>query len=35
MVVILIVGIIVDSVLGRAERAVRQRWGLVDAAEVA
>jgi NitT/TauT family transport system permease protein len=33
MVVILVVGILVDSVFGRAERAVRRRWGLVDAAE--
>jgi len=35
MVTILIVGIIVDSVFGRAERAVRRRWGLVDVAEAA
>jgi NitT/TauT family transport system permease protein len=35
MVVVLIVGILVDSVFGRAERAVRRRWGLVDAAEAA
>ena len=35
MVVILVVGILVDSVFGRAERAVRRRWGLIDAAEAA
>jgi NitT/TauT family transport system permease protein len=35
MVVVLIVGILVDSVFGRAERTVRRRWGLVDAAEAA
>ncbi len=35
MVVILVVGILVDSVFGRAERGVRRRWGLIDAAEVA
>ena len=35
MVVILVVGILVDSVFGRAERGVRRRWGLVDAAEAA
>ncbi len=34
MVVVLIVGILVDSVFGRAERAVRRRWGLIDVAEV-
>jgi hypothetical protein len=28
-------GGLVDSVFGRAERGVRRRWGLVDAAETA
>jgi hypothetical protein len=33
MIVILVIGILVDSlVFGVAERAVRQRWGLVDPA---
>ncbi len=33
MVVILIIGIVVDSVFfGRLERAIRQRWGLIDSA---
>jgi NitT/TauT family transport system permease protein len=32
MVVILIIGIVVDSLFfGRLERAIRHRWGLVDA----
>ncbi len=33
-VVILVIGILVDSVFGRAERAVRRRWGLIDGAEI-
>lgn len=32
MIVILVVGILVDGVFGRADRAIRGRWGLVDAA---
>jgi NitT/TauT family transport system permease protein len=35
MIVILVIGIIVDSlVFGRLERAIRRRWGLIDAAAV-
>ena len=30
MVVILLIGIVVDSVFGRADVAIRRRWGLVD-----
>lgn len=34
MIVILVIGIVVDSVVfGRLERAIRQRWGLIDAAQ--
>lgn len=32
MIVILVVGILVDGLFGRADRAIRTRWGLVDAA---
>ena len=33
MVLILVIGIVVDSLLfGHLERAIRHRWGLVDAA---
>jgi hypothetical protein len=35
MIVILVIGIVVDSVVfGRLERTIRRRWGLVDAASV-
>jgi NitT/TauT family transport system permease protein len=35
MIVILVIGIIVDSlVFGRLERSIRRRWGLIDAATV-
>jgi NitT/TauT family transport system permease protein len=35
MIVILVIGIVVDSVVfGRLERAIRRRWGLIDAASV-
>ena len=35
MIVILVIGIVVDSlVFGRLERSIRRRWGLVDAATV-
>ena len=34
MIVILVIGIVVDSVVfGRLERAIRRRWGLIDAAQ--
>jgi hypothetical protein len=33
MIVILVIGILVDSlVFGRLSRTVRRRWGLIDAA---
>ena len=32
MIVILVIGILVDSLFGRADRAIRRRWGLMDAA---
>jgi NitT/TauT family transport system permease protein len=32
MIVVLAVGIVVDSVFGRADRAIRRRWGLIDPA---
>ena len=32
MIVILVIGILVDSVFGRP-RAIRRRWGLLDVAE--
>lgn len=35
MIVILVIGIVVDSVVfGRLERAIRRRWGLIDTATV-
>ena len=34
MVVIFVIGVLVDSlVFGKAERAIRKRYGLIDAAE--
>jgi NitT/TauT family transport system permease protein len=32
MVVILVIGLVVDTVFGRADGAIRRRWGLVDPA---
>jgi NitT/TauT family transport system permease protein len=30
MIVILVIGILVDSVFGRADRTIRRRWGLIE-----
>ena len=30
MIVILVIGIVVDTVFGRADLAIRRRWGLID-----
>jgi NitT/TauT family transport system permease protein len=30
MIVILVIGIVVDTVFGRADVAIRRRWGLID-----
>jgi NitT/TauT family transport system permease protein len=30
MIVILVIGILVDTIFGRADLAIRRRWGLVD-----
>ena len=32
MIVVLVIGIVVDSLFGRADKAVRHRWGLIDPA---
>jgi NitT/TauT family transport system permease protein len=32
MIVVLVIGIVVDTAFGRADRAIRQRWGLIDPA---
>jgi NitT/TauT family transport system permease protein len=32
MMVVLVIGIVVDTAFGRADRAIRRRWGLVDPA---
>ena len=33
MIVILVIGIVVDTIFGRADIAIRRRWGLIDAAD--
>ena len=30
MIVILVIGIVVDTVFGRADVSIRRRWGLID-----
>jgi NitT/TauT family transport system permease protein len=32
MIVVLVIGIVVDTFFGRADTAIRRRWGLIDAA---